>query len=114
MSLDEAGHQKPGLPGRIDQRGGEAESLPGRDEASAARPDREDSGRACLLRQALTRENLVLAWKRVKANKGSAGVDGLSIADTVEYLKTHYAVRQAQRYVQDGYRVAGGATVPLV
>lgn len=96
MSLDEAGHQKPGLPGRTDQRGGEAELLPGRDEASAARPDREDSGRACLLRQALTRENLVIAWKRVKANKGSAGVDGLSIADTVEYLKTHWPqIREA-------------------
>jgi RNA-directed DNA polymerase len=31
-----------------------------------------------------------LAWKRVKANKGSAGVDGLSIEQTAEYLKTQW------------------------
>ena len=72
MSLDDARHQKPGTPGRTDRRGGEAESLPGRDEAPTARQDREGSGGASLLRQALTRENLVIAWKRVKANKGSA------------------------------------------
>ena len=90
MSLDKARHQKPGQPGCTDQRRGEAESLPGRDEALTARHDREDSGRACLLSQALTRENLVIAWKRVKANKGSAGANGLSIVDTIEYLKTHW------------------------
>jgi len=64
--------------------------LPGRDEALTARRDRDDSGGACLLAQALTRENLVIAWKRVKANRGSAGVDGLSITDTIEHLKTHW------------------------
>ena len=90
MSLDDARHQKPGTPGRTDRRRGEAESLSGRDEAPAARHDREGSGGAKLLAQALTRENLVIAWKRVKANKGSAGVDGLSIIDTIEYLKTYW------------------------
>jgi len=33
---------------------------------------------------------LVAAWKRVKANKGSAGVDGLSIEQTIEHLRTHW------------------------
>jgi len=41
-----------------------------------------------LLEQALARENLVLAWKRVKANRGSAGVDGRSIEQTAEHLRT--------------------------
>ncbi|MFK8032091.1 MAG: group II intron reverse transcriptase/maturase, partial [Gammaproteobacteria bacterium] len=90
MSLDKTVHQKPVQAGRIDQRRGEAESLPVRDEVLAARDDQDDSGRACLLSQALTRENLLVAWKRVKANKGSAGVDGLSMSDTIEHLQTHW------------------------
>ena len=31
---------------------------------------------------------MVRAWKRVKANKGSAGVDGRTVQETGEYLKT--------------------------
>ena len=62
----------------------------GRDEARLARPEPEGLGRADLLTQALARANLVLAWKRVKANRGSAGVDGLTIDATVEYLKTQW------------------------
>jgi len=40
-----------------------------------------------LLEAMLTRENLTQAWKRVKANKGAAGIDGRSIAETWEWLK---------------------------
>ncbi len=43
-----------------------------------------------MLTQALTRENMVLAWKRVRANAGSAGVDGLTVEQTAEYLKGHW------------------------
>lgn len=62
----------------------------GRDEARPARRELEGLGRADLLTQALAREKLVLAWKRVKANRGSAGVDGRTIEATAEYLKTHW------------------------
>ncbi len=34
-----------------------------------------------LLERVLARENLRQAWQRVKANKGAAGIDGVSIAD---------------------------------
>ncbi len=50
-----------------------------RDEAPMARDGAEGSGRGSLLTQALARANLVVAWERVKANRGGAGVDGLSI-----------------------------------
>ena len=40
-----------------------------------------------LLEAMLTRENLLRGWKRVKANKGAAGIDGRSIAETWEWLK---------------------------
>ena len=38
------------------------------------------------------------AWKRVKANKRSAGVDGLSIEQTVEYLKTQWTCIRQELY----------------
>lgn len=41
-----------------------------------------------LLTQVLARENMQRAWKRVKANKGAAGVDGMDIAQTGRYLVT--------------------------
>ena len=71
MSLENARHQKPERSGRSGRRRGEAESATGRDEAESARRDREGSGWDVLLRQALARENLVLAWKRVKTNRSS-------------------------------------------
>ena len=40
-----------------------------------------------LLEAMLERENLVRAWKRVKANKGAAGIDGRTIAETWQWLK---------------------------
>lgn len=48
-----------------------------------------------MLEAALTRENLQAAFKRVKANKGAAGVDGLDIEQTTELLRTRWAdIRQ--------------------
>lgn len=96
MSLENARHQKPGQSGWSGRRRGEAESAPERDEAESARHDREGSGRGDLLGQVLARENLVRAWKRVKANRGSAGVDGLSIDDTADYLKAQWPQIRAE------------------
>lgn len=60
-----------------------------RDEASGPQWEVEDTGSA-LLEAMLTRENLQLAWKRVKSNQGASGVDGMSIPETAEYLKRHW------------------------
>lgn len=42
-----------------------------------------------LLGRILGRENLNLAYKRVKANKGSHGVDGMEVDELLPYLKQH-------------------------
>nr|WP_230959242.1 group II intron reverse transcriptase/maturase [Burkholderia stagnalis] len=62
-------------------------------------------GRDSLLSQALARANLVMAWKRVKANRGSAGVDGKSIAETAAHLKTHWP-RIREALLEGSYRPA--------
>ncbi|ASJ76624.1 hypothetical protein [Granulosicoccus antarcticus] len=92
MTLDKAKHQKLGRPRRSERRTGEARKLSARGEAVSVPQRTEGLGRENLLEQALSRENMVEAWKRVKANKGSAGVDGLSITQTIEYLHTQWPV----------------------
>ena len=40
-------------------------------------------------------ENMRLPWKRVKANKGAAGADGMTIDVAADYLKAHWlAIRE--------------------
>jgi RNA-directed DNA polymerase len=87
VSLGAARHQKPGPPGRAGVRAGVAGQEAASDEAALARCGQTNCGADDLLGQALARENVGRAWKRVKANKGSAGVDGRTVQDTAEYLK---------------------------
>ena len=58
-----------------------------------------------MLLQALARENMVRAWKRVKTNKGGAGVDGRTVQGTGECLKQAWPdIRQ--RVLDGSYRPA--------
>lgn len=67
-----------------------------REQASTAQHEQTSLGADDLLEQALTRENMAQAWKRVKANKGSAGVDGLTVQQTGAHLKQAWPdIRQA-------------------
>lgn len=98
MSVDSAGHQKSARAERSSNTDGEAGGAEGSGEARPVSQAADDSGRADLLWQALTRENVVLAWKRVKANAGSAGSDGLTIRQTAEYLKAHWPTIKEQLF----------------
>ena len=94
MSMNRVRHQMPASAGRVAVRRGEASSKVISDETRLPRQELEDTGRD-LLTQALARENMQRAWKRVKANKGAAGVDGLDITQTGQHLKHAWpAIRQ--------------------
>ena len=43
-----------------------------------------------LLEQFLSRKNMQTAWKRVKANKGAAGIDQMSIDDFAAFAREHW------------------------
>lgn len=49
-----------------------------------------------LMQAALTKENLKQAFKRVRANKGAAGVDGLDINQTARQLVTKWPTIREQ------------------
>lgn len=94
MSMQQALRQKPARAGREGVADGEADRELARDEACGPRREPEDTGSA-LLAAALTRENLKQAFRRVKRNKGAAGVDGLDIDQTARYLVSAWpAIRQ--------------------
>jgi RNA-directed DNA polymerase len=75
----------------------QGEALPARvsDEALGPRHESEDTGPG-LLSAVLARENMQQAWKRVRSNKGAAGVDGLGIDETAERLRTEWPVIREQ------------------
>lgn len=61
-----------------------------------------------LIEQVVEQSNMQRAWSRVKSNKGTAGVDGLSIGQTALLLKTQWPVIRQQllagRYVPQPVR----------
>lgn len=68
---------------------------PASDEVNRPQDESDNAGQG-LLERAFARENLKRAWKRVKANKGTAGVDGLDIEQTAEHLLSQWAAIREQ------------------
>ncbi|MGF6470509.1 RNA-directed DNA polymerase [Paraburkholderia youngii] len=94
MSMRQVLRQMPVQTGRAEEARGEAARASVSDEAWCPRHESGDTG-ASLLMAALTRENLKRAFKRVRANKGAAGVDGLDIDQTSRHLVTAWpAIRE--------------------
>lgn len=95
--------QMPEQSGRAGRRHGEAGPDTASDETRGTLHEHPATGSAKpiagtggLLQAALTRQNLQLAWKRVKANKGGAGVDGLDIEQTAQRIRQSWPdIRQA-------------------
>ena len=85
MSMWQAMRQMPASAGREAVGQGETLSDAFSDEACRPRHAIGNAGTA-LLQTALATENLRRAFKRVRANKGAAGVDGLDINQTSRHL----------------------------
>ena len=49
-----------------------------------------------LLEDVLASDNLLRAWKRVKANKGAPGIDGMTIEDFPAYARLHLPAVRGQ------------------
>jgi len=49
-----------------------------------------------LMEEVCDRGNLERAWKRVRRNKGSPGVDGMTINDATDYLREHWPSIRSQ------------------
>ena len=49
-----------------------------------------------LMEDVCERENLKAALQRVQANKGSSGVDGMTVGDLTDYLKQHWPALREQ------------------
>ena len=76
---------------------GETPSATQSGEAGRARHEDERSGTTGLLmEQAVTRENAMEAFKRVRRNKGSPGIDGMPVDQLEPYLREHWAAIREQ------------------
>lgn len=69
------------------------------------RDDKQPAFGHDLLEQVLQKENLQAAWKQVRANKGAAGVDGMTIDDFPDWAKLNWP-RLAAELATGRYRPA--------
>ena len=49
-----------------------------------------------LLEQVVERDNMVRAYRRVKRNRGAAGIDGMTVAELHGFLQSNWPVIKAQ------------------
>jgi RNA-directed DNA polymerase len=60
----------------------------------------DEEANVSLLQAVLARDNLKRAYKRVKANKGAPGIDGVHVEDFREHARRHW--RQVQQQIEQG------------
>jgi group II intron reverse transcriptase/maturase len=75
---------------------GEAPTSGRSEEVPMATHGREGSGESDLMERMVERPNLLAALKRVKANKGSPGIDGMGVGELSAHLKEHWPVIREQ------------------
>jgi RNA-directed DNA polymerase len=80
------------------ERKGEALEVPseGTEPSTAERGTKSPALTERLMEEVLEAENLKKALKRVKANKGSPGIDGMTVEQLPEYLRQHWPTHRIQ------------------
>jgi RNA-directed DNA polymerase len=81
---------KAGRPGQLERQGGEKNGAP---------------RKRTIIEEILEPENLAAAWKRVKANKGAPGIDGMTVGDFPAFARGHWP-RIAKAIEEGTYRPA--------
>jgi len=74
-------------------------------EASTAASGTERSGASGLMERVLSRPNLLAALKRVRKNKGSPGVDGMTVDELPDWLRENW-IRVREELLAGTYRAA--------
>jgi len=75
---------------------GEAPRAQRSEEAPTAANETERSGTSDLMELVCERQNLQAALKRVRKNKGSPGIDGMTVEELSEHLRAHWSVLREQ------------------
>lgn len=70
--------------------GGTAEDTTPARQALAARGDKTEEEAPSLIEEVLRRENVLQAYKRVVANGGAPGVDGMTVDELMAYCREHW------------------------
>lgn len=71
-------------------RRGEAPRAGGSEQSSSAASERCDPATRRLMEIVVSHDNVMLAWKRVKKNGGSPGIDGMTVNDLQRWLMEHW------------------------
>ena len=53
--------------------------------------EEKETSMSQLMEEILSRENVTLAYKKVKANNGASRIDGISVDEVHEYFKENWA-----------------------
>jgi group II intron reverse transcriptase/maturase len=97
VSTEDAEHQKPTPTGGPNtSKGGEADLKSGRGETSSTTDDKGSSGNERLMEEAFARDNALKALKRVMQNKGSPGIDGMTVEEFPGWMRNNWTTVRAQ------------------
>ncbi len=82
---------------------GEARQLQRSGEVPTAASGTERSGASGLMERVLARPNMLAALKRVRKNKGSPGIDGMTVDELPDWLREHWS-RVREELLEGTYR----------